>query len=145
VLAAIGSAGEVIVHAHGIVDAAQPDASYLALSPDADGRFALTTGDVHKAHFTSAPLIILAACRASQAAPVFHEPWSLPTAFVYAGARAVIASAAPIPDADAEAFFDLVRTKLHAGASVAIALRDARLEWIAQQRGAWVRDVIVFE
>ncbi|MGE5183152.1 MAG: CHAT domain-containing protein [Acidobacteriota bacterium] len=145
VLAAIGTAGDVIVHAHGIVDAAQPDASYLALSPDADGRFALTVGDVHQAHFTSGPVIILAACRASQAAPVFHEPWSLPAAFVYAGARAVIASASPIPDADAEAFFDAVRTRIHAGAGVAIALRDARLEWIAQHRGAWVRDVIVFE
>ena len=145
VLAAIETAGEVIVHAHGIVDAAQPDASYLALSPGADGRFALTVGDVHKAHFTNAPVIILAACRASQAAPVFHEAWSLPTAFVYAGARAVIASAAPIPDADAEAFFDLVRNKIHAGAAVAIALRDARSEWISQHRGDWVRDVIVFE
>src|SRR5262249_26842673 len=51
VLAAIGAAGDVVIHAHGIVDAAQPDASYLALSPDAAGRFALTTGDVRKARF----------------------------------------------------------------------------------------------
>jgi hypothetical protein len=145
VLAAIGTAGEVIVNAHGIVDAAQPDASYLALSPDPDGRFALTTGDVHKARFTNSPLVILAACRASQAAPVFHETWSLPAAFVYAGARAAIASAAPIPDGEAEAFFEAVRTRLHAGTTVAVAVRDARQQWLAEHRGDWVRDVIVFE
>jgi CHAT domain-containing protein len=145
VLAAIGTAGEVIVHAHGNVDAAQPDASYLALSPDPDGRFALTTGDVHKARFANSPLVILAACRASQAAPVFHEPWSLPAAFVYAGARAAIASAAPIPDSEGEAFFDAVRKRLHTGTAVAVAVRDARQQWIAEHRGDWVRDVIVFE
>ncbi|HEX4449967.1 MAG TPA: CHAT domain-containing protein [Kofleriaceae bacterium] len=145
VLAAIGAAGEVIVHAHGLVDVAEPDASYLALSPDADGKFALTTGDVRKAHFASSPLVILAACRGSLAAPIFHDTWSLPAAFVFAGARAVIASAAPIPDADASAFFDAVRAKIHAGAAIPIAVRDARREWLNQGRGEWVRDVIVFE
>jgi cellulose synthase operon protein C len=145
VLAAIGAAGEAIVHAHGLVDLAEPDASYLALSPDADGKFALTTGDVRKAHFASSPLVILAACRGSLAAPIFHDTWSLPAAFVFAGARAVIASAAPIPDADAGAFFDAVRAKIHAGIAIPIAVRDARREWLKQGRGEWVRDVIVFE
>lgn len=145
VLTEIGTAGDVTIHAHGLVDVALPDASFLALSPEADGRFALTTGDVRKAHFTSSPLIILAACRASSAAPVLHETWSLPAAFVLAGARAVIASAAPIPDADAAAFFDAVRAKVRAGASVAVALRDVRQQWLTDRRGAWVRDVIVFE
>jgi hypothetical protein len=145
VLAAISGAGEVTIHAHGLVDVALPDASFLALSPDADGRFALTTGDVRKARFTASPLIILAACKASSAAPVWHETWSLPAAFVLAGARAVIASAAPIPDAGAAAFFDAVRGEVRSGASVAVALRDARRQWLASHRGDWVRDVIVFE
>lgn len=145
VLAAIGGAGDVTIHAHGLVDVALPDASFLALSPDPDGRFALTTADVRKARFTTSPLIILAACRASRAAPVLHETWSLPAAFVYAGARAVIASAAPIPDGDAAAFFDAVRARVRAGASVAVALRDLRRQWLADRRGDWVRDVIVFE
>ena len=144
-LAAIGGAGDVTIHAHGLVDVALPDASFLALSPDPDGRFALTTGDVRKARFSASPLIILAACRASSAAPVLHETWSLPAAFVFAGARAVIASAAPIPDADAAAFFDAVRGKVRAGASVATALRDVRRQWLGDRRADWVRDVIVFE
>jgi CHAT domain-containing protein len=145
VLAAIGGADEITIHAHGLVDAALPDASFLALSPEPDGRFALTTADVSKAHFTTSPLIVLAACHSASAAPVLHETWSLPAAFVRAGARAVIASAAPIPDGDAPAFFDAVRDKVRTGMSVAVALRDVRREWLGNRRADWVRDVIVFE
>jgi hypothetical protein len=145
VLAAIGGADEITIHAHGLVDAALPDASFLALSPEPDGRFALTTADVSKAHFTTSPLIVLAACHSASAAPVLHETWSLPAAFVRAGARAVIASAAPIPDGDAPAFFDAVRDKVRTGKSVAVALRDVRREWLGNRRADWVRDVIVFE
>ncbi|HEX4419409.1 MAG TPA: CHAT domain-containing protein [Kofleriaceae bacterium] len=145
VLAAIGAAGEAVIHAHGLVNVAEPDASLIALSPEPGGRFALTTGDVRKAQFSTSPLIILAACQASRAAPVWHTTWSLPAAFVYAGARAVIASSAPIPDGDAAAFFDGIRARVRAGAPVAIALRDARQQWLAGHRGDWVQDVIVFE
>jgi hypothetical protein len=145
VLAAIGTAAEVTIHAHGLIDVALPEASFLALSPDPDGRFALTTGDVRKAHFTTSPLIVLAACRSASAAPVWHETWSLPAAFVLAGARAVIASAAPIPDGDAPAFFDAVRDRVRTGASVAVALRDVRRQWLADRHADWARDVIVFE
>jgi hypothetical protein len=145
VLSAIGTAGEVTIHAHGLVDVALPEASFLALSPDPDGRFALTTADVRKAHFAASPLIVLAACRSASAAPVWHQTWSLPAAFVLAGARAVIASAAPIPDGDAPAFFDAVRDQVRTGTSVAVALRDVRRQWLGDRRADWVRDVIVFE
>ncbi|HET9620319.1 MAG TPA: CHAT domain-containing protein, partial [Kofleriaceae bacterium] len=143
VLAAIGRAGEVVIDAHGMVDVAQPDASFLALSPEPDGRYALTTGDVRAARFTTSPLVILAACHSSHAAPTWHTTWSLPAAFIFAGARVVIASTAPIPDGDARAFFDAVRAGMRAGAAPAAALRDVRQQWAA--RADWVRDVIVFE
>lgn len=141
VLSAIGRSGEAVIHAHGLVDGAQPDAAYLALSPEPDGRFALTTRAVRAATLASNPLVILAACRSSSAAPVVHDTWSLPTAFIYAGARGVIASTAPVPDAEAGAFFDAVRARIRAGAPIAAALRDER----AAYRGDWVRDLIVFE
>ncbi len=143
VLAAIGEASDVTIHAHGIADVS--DASYLALSPDANGRYALTAAEVDAAQFHASPLVILAACRASQAAPVLHERWSLPAAFVSAGARAVIASASAIPDNDGGAFFDDVRARILRKSPVAIALRDARIAWIASHHEEWVRDVIVFE
>jgi hypothetical protein len=145
VLAAIGDAGIATIHAHGLVDLGRADGSFLALSPDDRGRYALTASDVRAATFHTSPLVILAACRASQAAPVLHASWSLPVAFIHAGARAVIASASQIPDADAPAFFDEVRAAVKAGAPVAVAVRDARMHWLARHRGDWVRDVIVFE
>ena len=146
VLAALGHARVAVIDAHGVVDAGGADGSYLALSPDTDGRYELTAAAVRAANFPSAPVVILAACSASQAAPIMHAAWSLPAAFIAAGARAVIASAAPIPDADAAAFFDDVRARLGAGTvDVAVAIRDARQQWLAGSRGDWVRDILVFE
>jgi len=57
----------------------------------------------------------------------------------------VIASASPIPDAEAGAFFDDVRARIRSGLAVAVAVRDARVAWLARNRGVWVRDVLVFE
>jgi tetratricopeptide (TPR) repeat protein len=143
VLAAIGSARDVIIHAHGLAD--HGDASYLALSPDLDGRYALTAGEVEHAHFASNPIVILAACEAARAAPVFHARWSLPAAFVIAGAKAVIAPTTAVPDNDAAEFFDELRTNVAAGQSAAVVLRDLRKKWLTRVTGNWVHDVVVFE
>lgn len=145
VLAALAEAGEVVVHAHGLGSAEAGDAAFLALSPDAGGRYALTAGDVRATWLRGAPLVVLAACSASLGAPVFHEPWSLPAAFVYAGARAVIASTAPIPDAEAAEVVDAIRAEIAKGAPAAVALRDVRTRWIGAGRGEWVLDLLVFE
>lgn len=150
VLAALAEASEVVIHAHGIGGrdagaASAPDSAFLALSADAAGNYALTAGAVRAATLRRHPLVVLAACSASQSAPVLHEPWSLPSAFVLAGARAVVASAAPIPDLEAGEFFDGVRAAVAEGALVAVALRDARVRWLAAGRGEWVRDISVFE
>lgn len=143
VLAALANAGDIVIHAHGLVD--QADASYLALSPDASGAYALTASAVGAARFTGHPLVILAACSAAKAAPVLHARWSLPDAFIAAGARAVIASAGPIPDAEAAAFFDALRENMRTGSPIAVALRDVRQRWISERAGDWTRDIIVFE
>jgi CHAT domain-containing protein len=145
VLDAMRGATAVEVHAHGLVNLGQSEASFLALSPDAAGGYALSAGDVRAATLGGAPLVVLAACRASRGAAVLHEPWSLPAAFVYAGARAVIASADPIPDADARAFFGDLRARIAGGHGAAAALRDARRAWLTGGRGAWVRGLVVFE
>jgi cellulose synthase operon protein C len=145
VLTAIAEAGEVVIHAHGIGAHGADDASFLALSSDASGRYALTAAAVRATTLRRSPLVVLAACRASQGAPVLHEPWSLPAAFVYAGARAVVASTAPIPDHEAGEFFDGVRAAVNAGVPVAIAVRDVRVRWRAGGRSDWVDDVLVFE
>ena len=142
VLAAIGTASVVVIHAHGLAD--HGAASYLALSPDPDGRYALTAGEVERASFPSNPLVILAACEAARAAPVFHARWSLPAAFVTAGAKAVIAPTTAVPDDGAAAFFDELRTNVAKGQTAAVVLRDLRKKWAGQSTD-WVRDVVVFE
>ena len=64
VLAAIGQARDVTIHAHGFAN--QGDASYLALSPDPNGQYALTAREVSRAKLASAPLVILAACESAK-------------------------------------------------------------------------------
>ncbi len=145
VLAEMQDASEIELHAHGLVDLGRDDASFVVLSPETDERFALSAGDLRGTRLRGSPVVILAACRAAQVAPYLHEPWSLPLAFVSAGARAVLASPSPIGDADAGRFFDAVRARIRAGARASVALRDERASWLARNPQSWARDVLVFE
>jgi CHAT domain-containing protein len=131
-------------HSHGFVDRGLSDASYLALTPDAVGRYALTAADVAATPLRRAPLVILAACHAAFDAPFLDESVGLPLAFIHAGARAVLASPATVDDAGAAVFFRGVRARITAGASPAVAARDER---IARLGGAfdWASDVIVYQ
>jgi len=144
-LAALADAGFVEIHAHGMVNAAISDASFLMMSPDGGGNYALTAAAIRKQPLRGRPVVILAACHAGATASYRHQPWGLPAAFVEAGARAVIASPDVIADADAGAFFDAVRARIERGASPAVALHDVRFEWLAAHPGAaWVRSLMVF-
>lgn len=145
VLAAMARADEIDIHAHGMVNPGVSEASLVVLSPEADGRYALTAAEVRRQRLERAPVVILAACRAAQTAPSAHEPWSLPTAFLEAGARAVIASPIDIPDAQAGAFFEAVRARIRSGASPTEAVRDERLTALEKDPSSWTRTVLVFE
>lgn len=145
VLEAMGRATEVEVHAHGLINLEISDASLLVLAPEPDGRYALTAREVRAHRLEGAPLVILAACRAAHAAPVAHEPFSLPVAFLEAGARAVLAATVEIPDAQAARFFESVRARIQAGQPVAVALRDERVAWQKGGGADWVRAVLAFE
>ncbi len=141
VLAAMATAAYVELHVHGLVDLGRAEASFLALSPAPDGRFALTAADLAHARLTAAPIVVLAACRAAAATPLVNRRWSLPDAFLAAGARAVIAAAVPIPDDQAAAFFGALRARLAAGASPAAAVAAER----AAGPEPWRAEVMVFE
>ncbi|WP_338089123.1 CHAT domain-containing protein [Nannocystis pusilla] len=142
VLQALPAAGEIEFHVHGLVDLAVSDASFLALTPEADGRHTLTAGQIRGVALPARPVVILGACHAGQVAPYLHEAWSLPSAFLEAGARVVIASPAPVEDREAGPFFDAVRARIRRGASPAVAVRDERL----LRGGAdWAAHVLVFE
>ncbi len=139
VLAALASATYAEIHAHGIVSAANEDAAFLSLSPGIDGRFALDAGRIRKAKLTSAPFVVLAACRAAAVASVFRERWSLPDALLVAGARGVVAADAPIPDASARAVLDELHGRLDAGEDPAAALAAIR-----KTRGGWAAHLMLF-
>ena len=145
VLQEIADATEVEINVHGFADAAQSAASLLALSPDADGRYALSAVDIRATRLRAQPIVVLGACHAAKTALYYREAWSLPSAFVAAGARAVLASAGEIPDAEAGPFFEAVLARIRAGAAPALALRDERLAWLAKNPHSWVQDVIEFE
>ncbi|PTL83439.1 CHAT domain-containing protein [Vitiosangium sp. GDMCC 1.1324] len=139
----MGEATVIEFHVHGLVD--QAEASALVLSPDRDGRFALKAREVRERPLKGAPLVILGACDAARTLPWKHEAWSLPAAFLEAGARGVLASTSRVQDADASVFFDAVRARIRAGSTPAAALRDERLVWLSREPRSWVRDVMLFE
>lgn len=145
VLAEMADATEIELHAHGLINPEVADASLVVLSPEPDGRYALTAREVRGQKLRGAPVVILGACRAAHTAPFLHEPFSLPVAFVEAGARAVFAATVDLPDAEAGRFFEAVRSRIRAGAAPAAALRDERLQWLQRPGSDWVRHVLLFE
>jgi CHAT domain-containing protein len=84
--------------------------------------------------------VVLAACRAAAAAPFLRGRFSLPDAFLAAGARAVVAADVEIPDADAHRVFDELHRRLDAGEPIAHALAAIRAA-----DATWVRHLVLFE
>ncbi|CAN5923118.1 hypothetical protein BH11MYX3_BH11MYX3_39750 [soil metagenome] len=140
VLAALRDATYAQLDVHGVSVAKQPEAAYLALSPEPDGTYALRADAVAASKLRGAPVIVLAACRAASVAPYLRQRWSLPDAFVTAGAHAVIAVDVLIPDADAHLVFDELHRRIAAGESVPAAVAALR----AKATADWVKHVMVF-
>jgi hypothetical protein len=58
----------------------------------------------------------------------------------------VLAATQPIPDLEASEFFNAVRARIRQGALPAVALREERMKWLQQSRGAtWLDSVLLFE
>ncbi|QSQ14387.1 CHAT domain-containing protein [Myxococcus landrumensis] len=146
VLREMVDASEVELHTHGLYSASMSDASMVVLSPDPDGSFALTADKVRQTRLVHAPLVLLAACGAARTAPFPHESFSLPMAFISAGASAVLASSVEIPDT-AGAFFEKVRERIRAGTRPSMALRDLRASWrqAHPEDARWLSHVLLFE
>jgi hypothetical protein len=143
VLAAISDATLVEIHSHAITP--DPlDAPVLALSPGSAG-WTLDAARIKTSGLSASPVIVLADCSGGVAARFQHEAWGLPLAFRTAGARAVIASLAPIPDREAAAFFDAVVALLKDGVSPASAVARVRAEKMRGDPASWVRQVVVFQ
>jgi tetratricopeptide (TPR) repeat protein len=145
VLGAFSTATEISVQAHGMVDSTESATAFIALSPEGGGRYALTADDLRADSFRAHPVVVLAACHAARSAGHEVDSWSLPAAFVRAGARAVLASPREIRAAQAGPFFDGVMSRIRAGAAPSVALRDERASWLARDPNSPVGDVVDFE
>jgi hypothetical protein len=145
VLAGLLDASYAELHAHGLLGAEGSDASYLVLSPDAAGRYALTADAVAGAGLRRHPVVVLAACHAAVTGTAHHGPGGLADAFIAAGASAVIASPEPIADADAGTFFAGLRSRIAAGIPPSQALRDEREAWTDPRARSWIDALVVFE
>ncbi len=143
-LRAMTRASEIIIHAHGLVNLGLADASLLVLSPDADGQYALTAGQVQRTTLMGAPVVVLSACHAAKPSPFLYTPWSLPAAFITAGATAVFAATTAIPSAEASTFFVALLQRLRRGEAPGPALRDERMIWLSKDAKSWVRNVLLF-
>lgn len=147
VLREMEDATEIQFHAHGQVDLDVSDVSHLVLAPDpATGRWWLTAAEIRARLLRGAPLVTLGACHAAQTAPYMWGPWSLPIAFIKAGARGVFASPAPLSDGESASFFAAVRRAIKdERREPAVALRNARLAYLKNTGNSSVAHVVLFE
>ena len=144
VLDAMRTAGFVELDTHGIGDVID-DAALLALSPDANGDYGLTAPRIAHTRLVAHPVVVLAACGAGTTGNAYLGAHGLAEAFLTAGARAVIASPEPIPDAAASRVFVGIRTRIAAGAPPARALADERNAWTDPTQRAWIDHLVVFQ
>jgi hypothetical protein len=145
VLGAMRTATEIDLVAHGIVNA-DADASYLLLAPGQDGQEQLGATEVSATPLEGAPFVVLAACHAAHTTYSLDVPFSLPAAFIQAGARGVLAATEEIPDQEADRFFNAIRENIRSGMAPALALRQERVRWIQVGQGAsWIESVLLFE
>jgi CHAT domain-containing protein len=142
VRAALGDASYVEIHVHGVVDIT--DAAFLALSPDTDGRFALSAAELRTLRLARAPVVVLAACRSAATGRYQGLRWSLPDAFLAAGARAVIASSTTIPDDQGATLFTELRARIDGGEPIAHAVAALRVAHLAAGQ-SWAAGLMVFE
>ncbi len=142
---AMRDASLIEINAHGL-SSGQADGAIMVLSKDSAGHYALTAEQIRTLTLTQAPVVMLGACRAAKITPYVVEPFSLPQAFIAAGARAVIAAPVDLPDAEARAFFQELLRLLEHGERAPVALRTARKSFLASHPAArWVTEVLVFE
>jgi hypothetical protein len=142
VIEAMRNATEIDLVTHGVTGLAS-GSTYLVLAPGEPQGDVLDIDRIPE--LRGHPLVILVACRAAKAGSAVHDSFSLPGAFIHAGARAVVASTVPIPTGDgAQVFFDELRSRIRQGVAPATALRDLRLAWSARHK-AWAESVLLFE
>ena len=129
-----GSLGDyAVIHfaVHALADATAPERSYVLLAADGEHDGAVHPADIAGLELDNA-LVVLSACSAASGEVVAGEGvLGLARAFLQAGARAVVATAAPIRDRDAMLLFTRIHANLAAGHRVDEAVALAQRSRIA--------------
>jgi CHAT domain-containing protein len=125
-----GAARELrVLHiaSHAVVDDWSTDRSFIALAPTDEHDGIVSAGEL-TALGIRANLVVLSACRTARGEVIGGEGvQSLAQPFLERGARAVLATTWAVEDRHAQALVDHFYRALAQGASVATALRDAKL------------------
>jgi len=119
---------------HAVVDEERPLLSSLVLANDNGVQGRWTAEEIYRSKL-KADLVVLSACSTAAGATEPGEGvMSLSRAFLYAGARATIATLWNIPDAPGPVFADVLYRELAGGAPLGAAAAQARRE--LRRRGA---------
>jgi len=119
---------------HALVDEERPLLSSLVLANDNGVQGRWTAEEIYRAKL-QADLVVLSACSTAAGATQPGEGvMSLSRAFLYAGARATIATLWNVPDAPGPVFADVLYRELASGAPLGAAAAEARRE--LRRRGA---------
>lgn len=126
---------------HGLADARHPEMSGLILSlvnakgGSLDGY--LRMGDIYKLRLR-ADLVVLSSCDSALGKDLDSEGIiGLPRAFLYAGAKSVIASSWKVNDEATARLMKALYTRIHNGEEPGSALRGAQLEMVRDEQ--WAR------
>jgi CHAT domain-containing protein len=125
---------------HGVMDARRPEMSGLVLSlVDKSGRSQdgyLRMGDISKLKL-SADLVVLSSCESALGKDLESEGViGLPRAFLYAGAKTVIASLWKVDDDATARLMSSLYARIGRGEGPSSALRGAQLEVMRDERWA---------
>lgn len=117
---------------------------YLALSPGADNRYALSGSMLLQNPLTHGPVIALLDRCGNGTAPYRHEPLSLAMSLRQAWRSPVLTVVRPIPEVEGRQFLGKVLARTHTQ-RLAAALRDERMIWLKEKNQAWVNHIILTE
>lgn len=144
VLQALPGAGEIELHVHGGSFDADLDTAQLALAGTTRASSLLDARQIARTTLDGHPVVILVSCSTATTSRLWHKSWSLPSAFIRAGARAVFASTHPVPYPQGGTFFAEIHTMMQEGMPAHLALQNVRRTWLARHED-WVRSVVLFE
>ncbi len=131
--APLGSFGVLHLAAHARADAAFPERSAVFLSPGDEREDGWLQPSEIAALNLEGRLVVLSACDSAEGSLLSGEgPLSLARAFFAGGASGVVATRWPLRDDDAAFLMERFYQALAAGKSVGAALRQARLDAVAE-------------